>query len=375
MVIAVPAVAAYELLGGDAAELRLIGPNQTWLLEVPTASLLVAVTFVLMALALYELSGVISTTVQSRKLTALSAALIFTFGTSAWSTAGRSLWAHTPAMALAALSLLILVRRLRSGSLYALGVALCLSFWMRPTSAIALAVVGFWVFFAHRKRFWGLFGGIASVSLPIVGLNLIFYGSALPPYFNPLRVSTVAAYPLGESLAVHLVSPSRGLLVYSPLFLLLPWGFFRWRAIGGDCYRVAQLSSAIGLGSLLVVAAYGSTGGASYGSRFFTEVLPYLMVLVLPIIGLLFEQGARSRAWRIGVVALALVGVLFAGVGAGARSAFCWSAGPVFVDYAPGRVWSVSDPQFLRPFRDLSRGASIKQVIVGSCSNAVERAG
>lgn len=140
MVMLTPAVAAADLAGFDPAGLRLVGPNETWKIEVPSASLLVALSTLAMALIGYALTRGPE---RLRVRVGLTTALFFGFGTAAWSTASRSFGQHTPAMFFIALALMVLIAGARTSrwSLVPAGAYLAAAYVMRPTSAITVAVL------------------------------------------------------------------------------------------------------------------------------------------------------------------------------------------------------------------------------------------
>jgi hypothetical protein len=365
MLLLVPFVAAAELVGVDPPSLDLIGPNETWKIEQPAAALVVAATAVLIALLAYELA---QGEVRSRRRTALWVAAFFAFGTAAWSTASRAFWQHTPAMLLLSAALLCIVRAPRSARSLALaGACLAGAYVMRPASAAVVVALAAWVVVCHRDRVVGFLLGAVAVAVPFVAINVWQYGAVLPPYYDPLRVGGEAAIPFAESLAVHLVSPSRGILVYLPLVCLLPWGLRAAAREGSRRSLLILLAAALAVHAL-VVARYGSTGGAAYGARFFTEVTPLLIVLLVPLFDALVR--GELRGWlRTAFVGLAAISIVFAGSGATLRSGFCWSATPVPLDEDPSRVWDFGDPQFFRPVRDLRDGRSIGAIVAGSCTD------
>ncbi|HEV2890310.1 MAG TPA: hypothetical protein VGX28_08010 [Frankiaceae bacterium] len=368
MLLAVPGVALADVAGVDVASLRPSGPNRTFPIEVPTAALLVAAATVVMALVAAEQAR----ESPGRGRYAVGVGMLFAFGTAAWSTASRALWQHTPALLCVSLAVLAALRSRRDPRyLWLLGAALAIGFTMRPTTAVALVGLTVWAAYVHRARAWRVLAAGAVVALPFVAVNVAAYGSLLPPYYAGSRIGSEAAIGFGESLLVHLISPSRGLLVYTPLFLLAPVGLWLRRRAGRlDAFDVT--AAAVVGAHWLVVAGYGSTAGSSYGARFFAEVTPLLLYLCLPVVEAVAPgssaQGApAARGSRAAVAVLAAASVAFAASGALTRSAFCWSATPRFVDTAPERLWDWGDPQFLRPVRDLADGRSPRAIVVGSC--------
>lgn len=370
MVMLTPAVAAPDLAGFDPAGLRLIGPNETWKIEVPSASLLVALSTVAMALIGYALT---SGHERLRVRVGLTTALFFGFGTAAWSTASRSFGQHTPAMFFIALALMVLIAGARTSrwSLVPVGACLAAAYVMRPTSAITVAVLGVWILLTQRDRLVGLVGGAAAVLVPFVAVNLWVYGKALAPYYDTGRPKSGTRLPFLESLGVNAISPSRGLLVYTPLLVLIPLSVVLAKRRGGPMgiYYSALVASVM---HWVVISSYGYTAGSAYGARFFTEITPLFVVLLVPLFTALMGK-TLSTAVRLATVALVVLSVLVNAGGATLRSGFCWSASPVFIDDDPGRLWDLSDPQLLRPLNDLADGRSLRDVVLGSCPGSGPR--
>ena len=99
-----------------------------------------------------------------------------------------------------------------------IGVVLALAYVCRPTAS--LAIVAFAIYVAVRSpaqlvRF--LLGG-AAVAAVFVVVNLATYGDVLPSYFRATCIGEND--DLLEALAANLVSPSRGLFVFSPVLVL-----------------------------------------------------------------------------------------------------------------------------------------------------------
>jgi len=371
MLLALPGAVAMLAVGRDPGTLRPSGPNQTWVVEVPTASFIVALTAWAFAAVALELTA---GDLRRRRRFAVAVALIFAFSTGAWSTASRALWQHTPSMLVLMLAVLFALR-IGEGRAYAFGfgVVVALSFAIRPSNSVAVALLLVWLVWQHRRSAGWAGCGIAAVVAPFVLINLLTYGSLLPPYFAATRLGTEAWLDFGETFAMNLVSPSRGLLVYDPIVFLAVAGFvIQWRRVE---HRPLFSTLLVVLATeSIVVARYGSTGGAAYGPRLMMDMLPFLAVLAVPVLAKVFLDTRwrdAGTAQRLAVVAVAGViawGVVVNASGALFRSSYCWSATPVIVDARPSRVWDWGDPQFARPIRDLAAGRSIRSVVIGSCA-------
>ena len=198
---------------------------------------------------------------------------------------------------------------------------------------------------------WMLAGAGAVIGV-LLAVDLATFGNALAPYYRGNRVGMGATYP--EALAANLVSPSRGLVIFSPAVLLAPVGaFLAWR---GRSPNRAVIGAA-GLGAVATwLAVSGLVGtwwaGNTFGPRFMTDTIPLLVVVACPALDRLARAGASSRGAILVAAALAW-GLVVNAQGAVLRSTTCWNAVPVNIDHKPSRVWDWSDPQFLTGVRTL----------------------
>src|SRR5262245_21235954 len=94
----------------------------------------------------------------------------------------------------------------------------------RPTNAVPLAATAAWVLICRRRDMREFLLGVAAVLVPFLAANLAVYDHPLPPYYRPSFVGGHNRYAL-EALLGNLISPSRGLLVYSPIFAFSLAGF------------------------------------------------------------------------------------------------------------------------------------------------------
>jgi hypothetical protein len=155
---------------------------------------------------------------------AFTAAGVFGFCTSMWSTATRALWQHGPLVLMMVLAMILLLRARRQASIvqYA-GIPLALAFIIRPTAAISIAVLSLYVLIHHREWFFRYAAFGVVVAIPWLAYNMHEFDLLLPAYYVPGWVAQSST--VGEAMLGHLVSPARGLFVYSPIFLLSLTGF------------------------------------------------------------------------------------------------------------------------------------------------------
>ena len=311
--------------------------------ELVLASLLVALTAtVVFAIALEYLPP----------LPALAPAVVLAFGTSAWSTGSRALWQHGPSMLMLAVALLLLVRsRRRPGIAPWIALPLALAYTVRPTNAIPVAAITVLVLVRYPRSMPRFLLIAAPVAALFFGYNAAIYHRAFPPYYSmrPQAPTTAAAgASFLKALAGNLVSPSRGLFVFTPVLLAAVYGMWlalRTRWNGGLSVCIAAILAAHWVTISLYTGFWWA--GHSYGPRLFTDMLPFLCFFLIPAIGRWRERGAR----RVPAVLFALLLCFSAAVhgrAAVSTAVWRWNVEPVNVDAYPGRVWDWKDPQFLR---------------------------
>jgi hypothetical protein len=276
---------------------------------------------------------------------------IYAFGTSAWSTASRALWQHGPSMLMLAIAvyLLLLARKKPALAQFA-SLPLAFSYVIRPTNSISIALLSMFVAHRHRKYLlryllWGV-----VIAIPFVVYNWATYRALLPPYYAAQRVFSRAHF--WEALAGNLVSPSRGLLVFSPVFAFSIVGLVckrRNRQMESLDYFLVAI---IGLHLVAISSFPHWWGGHCYGPRFFSDMVPYLTYFLIPVLSGLAGLPARRRMAAVsGFVLLAAASLFMHYRGAVTWDVYQWNAEPVSVDVDPARLWDWRDPQFLRGIR------------------------
>ena len=100
------------------------------------------------------------------------------------------------------------------------------SYLIRPTNSIAVALFGLFFLINHPKRF-GLYAvGVAGVLIPYAIHNWLTYQNVFPPYSYQLFERMASPGIFGEALIGTLISPGRGLFVFTPIFLFSIYGAY-----------------------------------------------------------------------------------------------------------------------------------------------------
>jgi hypothetical protein len=172
--------------------------------------------------------------------------------------------------------------------------------------------------------------------------------------------------PLFTGLAGLLVSPNRGLLIYTPVLVFALWGAVRvWREPTAPPW-LRWLTVGIGAHLLLHAAFREWWAGYTYGPRYLTDVLPALVLLLA--YGLVPDW--HRAAVRVAAVALASWGVAVQAIGVYAADDG-WNREPVPLEHAPARVWDWSDLQIVRSAGNGWRGGEYLAVMRDAFADTV----
>lgn len=350
-ILITPAVGVADMLLRPSLDLYThLRQGPDWLLiarlNLTLASLVTAGTVVMMHRALRRLHN---------ESVSLAVALVFAFGTMMWSTASRDLWQHTLSAFMLALTLYLLIAaRTNDLLIQFVGLSVALAYTIRPTNSIAVIVITLYILLRHRCWLPHYLSWAAAVALPFFLLNVRIYGSILPPYFLSNRLTIHQAFL--EALIGNLISPARGLLVYAPVLLFAIYGSayqLRTRALSALDWTLA----AIILAHWVAISSFWHWwGGASYGPRFFTDMLPFLAYfLSFGVAAILAQPHMKKMALGTAFTLLAVLSVAIHARSVADERVWAWNGENrnvvPSVDAAPMRVWDWRDPPFARGLR------------------------
>jgi hypothetical protein len=239
----------------------------------------------------------------------LPLALVFAFGTNTWMISSQALWQHSGGELLIALALLLSVIPASALRIALLGgVCVLISANRPPDALIAAAIVLFIIWRDRRGALWLLAGAVVPLAA-LLYYNLEFIGHIVGGY-------ALGKYPDKRFFQLDwtglpglLISPSRGLLVFSPFLIFLPVGLIlRLREPGTRGLAVA-LSFAAGA-QLLIYSQADWRAGVSWGPRWLTDLLPILVWMLAPAL-LVLRPLARSL-----LIASMAASIVVQGIGA-----------------------------------------------------------
>lgn len=362
-VVALPAYALVNAWGGDIRR----HPARLWY----TGKVVAAVCVAGAAVAVYW-----TVLAFGSPFHALTCSLVYGLATAAWTTGSQGLFQHGPNQLFLALGTLLLVRsegnpRWAKWSGFSLAAATC----CRPTSALAVVAVAAYFLIRDRRRLFAF----AAAGIPLAVLlgwyNHAHLGSpfrfgqtslhelALEKTGSPEVFSTPAWY----GLLGLLVSPSRGMLVFSPV---LAFSFVGMAVAWTTRYFTVLRPAAVAVVAVFLVESkhFDWWSGWAYGYRHIADVTPLLAVLIAPILprleGKTFWKGVFIAATVFSIAVQLLGAFTYDAAGWNRRAAYwieggapasdrrtfdpaeakAWAAetgGSVRTEY-----WDVDDPRF-----------------------------
>ena len=312
------------------------------------ASLMAALSALLVFAASRRVLAVFGLQPDTVNRSALLAAIAYGLGTPVWSTASLAMWTHTPAVLGYAAAIWALI----TGRPAAAGIAAAAAVIARPATAPAAALLA--LYLVHRivvrfredrealnasvsdaMRFAGTaaLGGIAGAAynLWLFG-NLVGGAPTRTQYWvDELGTAGMFSGSLLGGLAGLTISPSRGILIFSPVVIVAIVGAVRvWRTRLNDGARdrrdtllLARYASVAAIAILLTYSKFIVWwGGHGYGPRYLTDAMPFVGLLLA--FGFLPRKAALDEpaSWRR--TPFAAIALLVCSIAVQAIGAFCW---------------------------------------------------
>lgn len=291
----VPAIGYLHLRGWSDARLDHVAK----VMEKVSASVVAALSVSLLYVLLRR---------RAKARTALLLTVAYAFGTMTWMIGSQALWQHGTAGLLVTSALLLLTgpctvpRTLAAGLLIGLVAANRI-----PDALLAAALGGFGLFWAGRRRA-PLFAAAAAVPVVAVVLFNLHVAANVLGGYGLIGKVPFFQHDLLTGVVGLLVSPTRGLLVFSPFLFFLA---LAWRHRPDDRQErllILAMTAAVVL-QILLYAKSDWRSGLSWGPRDMTDLLPLLVWMLVPVVDALRGAGRALFVVSVGVsVAFEAVG-------------------------------------------------------------------
>lgn len=269
--------------------------------------------------------------------------LVFALGTGNWSTSSQALWQHTFGQ-LAIIGCLYSIERWSASQTrwyWTAGVCAACALAIRPTNLAllpALALV-LWLRPARLTDYARVFVPPLLAAALVESYNFAAFHSFAGAY--PVQLT---GYWFG-GLAGLLLSPGRGLLVYTPVAIFALAVLAPGARESREKHRLVVIAASVfALLHIGLIAMWPVWwGGYCWGPRLLTEILAPLMVLIavgLPALS------CRGMKWAFATAAV--YGCLVQALGVYCYPKGRWDNSPVSVDDHSARLWNWTDNPVIR---------------------------
>jgi hypothetical protein len=278
-------------------------------------------------------------------------ALSMVLCTSLISTHGVALWSQT-FETLAIVSVLLVFARAKFEAGYQLkgwdvGALLFVAYLCRPTASVFVALSIGYVFWQHRAA-------LPKVLLYAGGLFVLFvlwsfweFQTFLPRYYDPATWKGREDARFLQDLMAMVFSPSRGLLIFTPVVLLGLAGAFMRSVRLHPLYLL--IAAWFVLHTVVIARSPMPWGGWCYGPRFYAEMIPGIALVLLLVGHSLAELPAVLRAWvPRAFLVFSLFGLyVHTYKGIYDVATFGWNGTPAIDQFWQDFRWNWRYPQFL----------------------------
>lgn len=264
------------------------------LLGKTTAALLAAVSVILVYLSLRLVAS---------ELMALCLSLVYALASPTWTISSQALWQHAASQLFLAAGIFCLLRNL--GDRRAIGFSglfVGLAVAARPINlVIALILIAYLLHQSRNRIPHFLAGTILPLSF-LLWYNHSTFGSAFSQGYATEAYDAWTT-PLHRGLLGILFSPSKGLLVYSPVFWFSIAGIVAsWRrGMRDECttWLFRYLGVAVASFTLMMSKWHAWAGGWSFGPRMLVDITPLLILLMIPALEWLGQSRGVVTAFAI----------------------------------------------------------------------------
>jgi len=239
----------------------------------------------------------------TKKRWALSISLVYAFCTVTWSVSSQSFWQHAAAqLCLSAALFFLLVSEERGWGLYGAGFAAGYGAFTRPLLAVPGVIMFMYAAWRYRLEAWKFVAGALPGVAAMGGYSWWYFGA---PWRSGREEYGLHAFTgnFAEGLSGLLASPARGLLMYSPVFVLLPVGAWLGMRKPGERHYYLLLSLLTATYVALLSKWFMWYGGGCFGYRLLSDVTPAMCLLLIPAFSWIWNRKAR-RGVLVGLVLL-----------------------------------------------------------------------
>lgn len=290
----------------------------------------------------------------SKKISLLCT-FIYAFATDTWTISSQTLWQHGAVELFLVILIYLVVSNEKQENRYnflLMGLLSGLLIFCRPVDSILLVPIIYYVFLYNKIEKIYYSCALILVSLPFAAYNFYFFNNLFGGYGSAISLFSFNFEALNGFLGL-IVSPNRGLLVFSPVFLLAILGLFGIKKFKTKNMRYFLILMAISV--VLQIVAYSFFkiwwGGECYGPRLLTGMIPFIIIFL----AIYFDNFSKTTWTQESIRKYFIIFVILIFI--------CWSGFVQIVgafyytgfwDTTPGiniqRLWDWNDSQILITF-------------------------
>lgn len=204
--------------------------------------------------------------------------IIYAFATNTFSTSSQGLWQQTSSQLLFTAGILLLDYKKYGWA----GLIFGFSYMARPTNIISIGIFGLYILWINRTK---IFKYASMAIIPFIldallnrylfgSLLNIEYGDRFADFYEKLIVGGLGLW----------VSPSKGVLIVSPILVFIFYGIYKYvKGWKNNPFEIAIILIIL-FHSIALGKWYAWYGGYAWGYRMMTEIIPYMVLLLIPFI-------------------------------------------------------------------------------------------
>jgi hypothetical protein len=290
------------------------------------------------------------------KKNAIICSFVYAFATSTWSISSQGLWQHGMSELILSMIIYIIIINTKSENIkniIYIGLLSGLYIFNRPSDSILLIPALIYVIsYRNYKIIIYLFSVVVS-SAPFAIYNYYYFGSILGGY-NSTISSLVLNYNTITNYIGLLISPSRGIIIYTPIVLMAIVGLLNVSKMNNS--RIKQFLYVSTIAIIIQILIYSIFkvwwAGWSYGPRFLTCILPLMAIFIslsLPENITLRKLNKKETLILVVFILLLIPSIFSQFVGTFYYPNGNWDGNPS-IDLTTERLWNWSDTQIMRSF-------------------------
>ncbi len=317
------------------------------IMEKLSASIITSLSAIFVYLSIKEITN---------KKIGIVCLIVYAFATDTWAISSQGLWQHGMSELLLSMLIYLVIKneaKNDSKNFIYMGILSGLSIFNRPSDSIMLIPIFAYVLLNKYKAILRFTLPMILTCMPFIAYNYYYFKNITGGYGSAASL-LVFNYHFAVNYLGLLISPSRGILIYSPVILLSIFGFFYIKNIDSINMRIFLYISGLAIVAQIFIYSIFQVwwAGWSYGPRYLICILPFLIIYIALLLPKKITLGVISKREQLilGVLILLLIPSIFSQIiGTFYYPNGYWDANPN-IDLHPEQLWNWSDTQMMRSF-------------------------